>query len=309
VAADLLVKKEREGKASATIGKRRWLHEMANADLGNRPIAEITAGDVLAVLRKVEATGHLETARRLKAAVSEVFRHAVPHLVAVDPVAALKGKLAAPVVKHRAAIIKPLQFGGLLLAIYDLQGQATTVAALKLVALTFVRPGELRLAQWPEIDLRAAVWTVPWVRLKMRSKRRIDHTVPLSAQAITIIEGLKPLAGASPFVFPHVSDPRRPMSENTLNAALRRMGFGPEEMISHGFRATASTLLNESGKWNPDAIEKALGHQDSDEVRGIYNRGKYWDERVRMVAWWADYLDTLRTGATVIPFTPHQAKG
>ncbi len=297
VAADLLDKKRREGKAHATLGKREWLYSMANADLGERPIADIAAAEVLHVLRKVEAKGLLETARRMRSAISEVFRHAIPHQIQFDPTAGLKGKLAAPVVKHRAAITDAKELGGLMRAIEGFNGQSVTVAALKCMALMFPRPGELRMAEWSEFDLAAGVWTIPAARTKMRR----EHRVPIPRQAIAIIEGLKPLAGHSAFVFPHIANPKRCMSENTLNAALRRMGYGPDDMTSHGFRAAASTLLNESGKWSPDAIERALAHVETDEVRKAYARGAYWDERVRMAQWWADHLDTLRDGAKVLP--------
>jgi integrase len=296
VAADLLAKKRREGKASATIGKREWLYSLANADLGERPIADITAAEVLHVLRKVEAKGLLETARRMRSAISEVFRHAIPHQLQIDPTAGLKGKLAAPVVKHRAAITDSKELGGLMRAIEGFHGQPVTVAALKCMALMFPRPGELRMATWAEFDLAPGVWTIPAARTKMRR----EHRVPMARQAVAIIEALTPLTGHSAFVFPHVANPKRCMSENTLNAALRRMGYGPDDMTAHGFRAAASTLLNESGKWSPDAIERALAHVETDDVRKAYARGAYWDERVRMAQWWADHLDTLRDGAKVL---------
>lgn len=296
VAADLLEKKRREGKAHATLGKREWLYSMVNADLGERPIADITAAEVLHVLRKVEAKGLLETARRMKSAMSEVFRHAIPHQIQNDPTVGLKGKLASPVVKHRAAITDAKELGGLMRAIEGFAGQTVTIAALKCMALMFPRPGELRMAEWGEFDLGAGVWTIPASRAKMRRENR----TPMSHQAIAVIESLKPLTGHSAFVFPHISNPRRPMSENTINAALRRMGYGPDEMTSHGFRAAASTLLNESGQWSPDAIERALAHVEANEVRKAYARGAFWDERVRMAQWWADYLGTLRDGANVI---------
>lgn len=294
IAAELLDKKRREGKASATIGKREWLYGLANADLGNRPIATITAREVLNVLQGIESKGLHETARRLRSAIGEVFRFAVATSRAeTDPTLVLRGALTAPVVQHRAAITDPVAFGGLLRAIDTFSGQPTTKAALQLMALLFPRPGELRQALWTEIDLERAIWTVPPSRMKMRR----EHHVPLPAQAVAILTALHPLTGFSPFVFPAIGNPRRPLSENTLNGALRRMGFGQEEMTSHGFRSTASTLLNESGRWSPDAIERALAHQDSDEIRRAYNRSAYWQERVEMAQWWADYLDTLRDGA------------
>lgn len=298
IAAELLAKKRREGKASATIGKREWLNALANADLGHRPIAEITAPEILAVLHKAEAKGLQETAHRLRASIGEVFRFAIATGRAVtDPTLALRGALATHKPTHRAAIIDAKELGALLRAIEGFQGQAVTVAALKLMALLFPRPGELRAAEWTEFDLEAGVWAIPASRAKMRR----EHRVPLPRQAIAIIEGLKPLTGHSPYLLPHISNPRRPLSENTLNAALRRMGYGQDQMTAHGFRASAATLLNESGKWSPDAIERALAHQDEDEVRRAYNRGAFWKERVAMAGWWGDYLDALRDGAKVIP--------
>jgi integrase len=200
-------------------------------------------------------------------------------------------------VKHHAAIIDPMGVGALMRAIDGFDGQPVTQWALRLAPHVFVRPGELRQAEWSEIDLDAAVWRIPASRMKMNR----EHAVPLSAQAVAILKEAKGITGAGRFVFPSIRTPKRPMSENTLNAALRRLGYSNDEMTSHGFRSTASTLLNESGKWSPDAIERALAHADSDMVRGAYHRGAHWQERVLMAQWWSDYLDTLRDGATIIP--------
>ena len=205
----------------------------------------------------------------------------------------MRGALTAPTVKHRAAILDPAAFGGLLRAVDGFDGQPTTRAALQLGALLFPRPGELRLASWAEFDLDGAEWAVPAGRMKMRR----EHRVPLPRQAVTILRDLREITGegVGGLVFPSTRSVLRPISENTLNAALRRMGYGKDEVTAHGFRATASTLLNESGLWNPDAIEAALAHADDDQVRGAYARGAYWDERVRMMQWWADYIDELRS--------------
>jgi integrase len=298
IATELLEKKKREGKASATIGKREWLYSLANDALGALPIADITAPDVLAVLQTVEKKGHLETARRMRSAIGEVFRFAIATgRATVDPTFALRGALTTPQVKHRAAMTNAKAFGELLRAIEGFQGQPTTQAALKLMAYLFPRPGELRMAEWVEFDLDNAVWTIPAKRMKMRR----EHRVPLPAQVLAILKAIQPLTDYSAFIFPAVSNPKRPMSENTLNAALRRMGFGQDDMTSHGFRATASTLLNESGKFSADAIERALAHQEADAVRRAYVRGEHWDERVRMAQWWADHIDMLRDGAKIIP--------
>lgn len=305
VADELLAKKAAEGRAAATLDKTRWLLDFARPKLGTRPIAEISAAEVLAVLREVEKRGRLESARRLRSVVGEVFRYGVATArAASDPTISLKGALTAPTVTHRAAILDPVALGGLLRAIDGFDGQPTTRAALQLMSLLFPRPGELRLALWPEFDLDAATWTIPAARTKMRR----PHRVPLPRQAIAILTELHALTGRGKLVFPgygvggHAGKPieQRPISENTLNGALRRLGYGSDQMTSHGFRATASTLLNESGRWRPDVIEAALAHQDEDDVRRAYARGEHWASRVEMARWWADHLDTLREGGKVI---------
>ena len=307
-AADLLDKKRRENRADATIAKTEWLLSFALPSLGKRPVADISAAEVLLVLRTVERRGRYESARRLRSVIGEVFRYAIAEdLLKDDPTFALRGALTAPAVKHRAAIIEPDDFGGLLRAIDSFDGQPTTKSALQLMALLFPRPGELRMAEWCEFDLENATWTIPGSRTKMRR----EHKVPLARQALAILDGLKALTGRGELVFPgygmgsSAGKPvkPRPISENTMNGALRRLGYGPEEMTSHGFRAAASTLLNESGKFSPDAIERALAHQDEDKVRRAYSRGAFWSERVTMAQWWADYLDVLRAKrpADVLP--------
>ena len=299
VADELLAKKKREGKASNTIGKREWLYGLAGDAFGKRPIAELTASEILKSIQVVENKGLLETARRMRSSIGEVFRYAIATgRASADPTYALRGALAKPQVKHRAAITDPKALGGLLRAIDAFQGQPTTIAALKLMALLFPRPGELRLAEWSEFDFDKAIWTIPAARTKMRR----EHRVPLPRQAIAILEGLREITGNQALVFPGIVSVKKPISENTLNVALRRMGFGQDEMTAHGFRAAASTLLNESNKFSSDAIERALAHQDQDAVRRAYARGEHWQERVNMAAWWADYLDTLRDGAKIISF-------
>ncbi|MBL8574212.1 MAG: tyrosine-type recombinase/integrase [Hyphomicrobiaceae bacterium] len=293
IAAELTAKRIREGIAEATRIKTDWLIGLALADLGRRPIAEISAAEILAVLRKPEAKGHLETARRLRSVIGQVFRYAVATArVANDPTSALKGAIATPKVKHRAAILDPVQFGAMLRAINGFAGQPTTRAALQLLALLFVRPGELRQARWCEFNLNAAEWIIPAARTKMRR----EHRLPLPQQALTILRALYPITchGQGDYVFPSIRSTARAMSENTLNAALRRLGYDKNEATAHGFRATASTLLNESGHFSIDAIERALAHQDQDAVRRAYARGAHWEERVRMANWWADQLDAWR---------------
>jgi integrase len=300
IAEELIAKREREGLKAITTGKARWMLSLLAPELGKRPIADIEPFELLAVLKKIEASGRLETAKRLLAFAGRVYRYAVATARAKRNVAAdLQGALVAPKAKNHAAIVEPRAVGALLRAIDGFEGQPVTTWALRLAPHVFVRPGELRQAEWSEIDLDAAVWRIPAHRMKMKR----EHVVPLSRQAVAILTEARGLTGNGLFVFPGQRTPKRPMSENTLNAALRRLGYSTDEMTSHGFRSTASTLLNESGKWNADAIERALAHGDSDAVRGAYHRGAHWAERVRMAQWWSDYLDGLREGGRVIPLT------
>jgi integrase len=298
VAEELLEKKRRDGKAAATLRKFEWFMSFAFPALGSRPIREISARDVLTVLKEVEARGTHETARKLRTAIGDVFRYAIARARAEnDPTTALRGALVTPTVTPRAAIVGPSAFGGLLRAIEDYQGAIETRTALELLALTFVRPGELRAAEWVEFDLDGAVWEIPARRMKMRKA----HRVPLASRAVEVLKELQKSTGQSRFLFPSVRSMSRCMSENTLNAALRRMGFKNEDMTSHGFRASASSMLNESGLWNADAIERQLAHVDGDSVRRAYARAEFWDERVRMMSWWAERCDELRRGGIVAP--------
>lgn len=298
IAAELVEKKRREGKAGVTVGKTEWLLGLASPVLGSRPVKEITAPEILAVLRTVESRGKLETAKRLRATIGQVFRYAVATgRVDTDPTGALAGAIASPIVKHRAAIVEPKTFGALLRAIAAYQGAPETIAALELLALTFVRPGELRSAEWFEFDLDTALWSIPAEKMKMRR----PHRVPLSPRAVTVLRDLHTITGKGWFLFPSVRSPKRCMSENTINAALRRLGFKQDEMTAHGFRSAASSILNESGLWNPDAIERQLAHVDADSVRRAYARADFWDERVRMMLWWAEKCEELRRGGIVFP--------
>jgi len=301
VADELLAKKKQNRVATATVEKLEWLLGIAKASLGPQPIADISASEALRVLRPLEAAGKLETARRLRAVIGGVFRYAIATARAdADPTLALRGAIATPKPKHRAAIIEPVAFGGLLRAIDGFQGQPVTKAALQLLALLACRPGELRHATWQEFDLENRVWQIPAARTKMRRA----HRIPLARQAVSILQALHPITsrGVGGLVFPGIRVVTRPISENTLGAALRRLGYSSEEMVAHGFRSTFSTLANESGKWSVNAIEAALAHIEPNAVRRAYARGDYWDERVRLMEWWADYLDTLRNGARVLPF-------
>lgn len=285
-------KTAKEGRADTTLSKTEWLLGMAIAEFGTKPMSEITSPMVLRCLRKIEAKGNYETAKRLRAKVSAVFRYAVATGTATtDPTYALKDALIRPTAKPRAAIIDADSLGDLMRAIDGFHGQAVTRIALQLLALLVPRPGELRKARWSEFDIEARVWSIPAERMKMRRA----HRVPLPKQAVRFLKELKELTGNTEFVLPSLVSSTRIMSENTLNTALRRMGFGADEMTSHGFRATFSTLANESGLWNPDAIERALAHVESNDVRRAYARGEHWEERIRLVDWWASFLDQVRT--------------
>lgn len=297
IADEFIAKLEAENKADVTVAKTRWLLSKLSPSLGKRPIAEITPHELLAVLKAAENKGHHETARRLRSFASRVFRYAVVTARAtVDPAQPLQGALVAPTVTHHAAIIEPLAFGALLRAIEAYPGQPVTQLALRFTAHVFQRPGEIRKAEWAEVDFDKAVWTIPAARMK----QRLAHRVPLSQQAIAILREAQALTGDGRFVFTKLGSPLKPMCENAINQALRRMGFGKTDMTAHGFRSTASSLLNESGKWNPDAIERALSHADSDQVRSAYHRGAHWGERVEMAQWWSDQLDALRIGSAVV---------
>ena len=291
VAAELIEKKTREGLAEPTLKKMRWFVKLLGTEFGKRPVTEVTPQEILHELRKHERRGRLDTANLLRAFVSRVFRYAVATARAErDPAQLLIGALITPKVKHFAAITDPLEFGGLLRAIDDYQGDPSVMYALRLAPHVFQRPGELRQMEWAEIDFDKAVWTIPIEKMKMRQ----PHAVPLSLQVLAILQEMRSLSGSGRFVFPSIRTGERPISDNTMNAALRRMGYSKDQMTAHGFRTSASSLLNESGKWNPDAIERALAHAVAGSVRRIYNQAAYWQERVKMAQWWSDYLDKLR---------------
>jgi integrase len=305
VAEELLAKLRREGRTETTLKKNAWLLEPAFATFGDRPIGEVTAPELLHALRKFELRGRYESARRLRAVAGMVFRYGIAVGYASRDISQdLRGAITTPKVKHRAALTEPAEVGALLRAIDGYNGQPTTRMALQLSALIFVRPGELRHAKWQEIDLDGAVWKIPAETMKMKR----PHRVPLARQAVAIFRELQQITGRGEFLFPAVSSVRRPMSENTLNAALRRLGYSKEEVSVSGFRATASTLLNEMGKWNPDAIERQLAHQEEDDIRRAYmHAAEFWSERVEMMQCWADHLDQLRVGSIVIPISAARA--
>jgi integrase len=298
VAGELIEKKGREGRASTTLEKQRWLLKLLGADFGKRSVAEITPQELLHELKKHERRGRLETAKQLRAFAGQVFRYAAATARAErDPAQLLQGALTLPTVKHFAAITDPVQFGALLRAIDGYQGDPAVLYALKLTPHVFQRPGEIRQMEWAEVDFDKAVWMIPTTRMKMRE----PHTVPLSRQALTLLREMRGLSGSGCYVFPSVRSRARPISDNTVNAALRRMGYSKEQMTAHGFRTSASSLLNESGKWNPDAIERALAHMVPGIIRRIYNQSAYWAERVEMAQWWSDYLCGLRDKGNMLP--------
>lgn len=263
--------------------------------LGGCPIAEITAPELLTVLRRIENRGALETAHRALQNCGQVFRYAVATGRAErDPSGDLRGALPPTKQKHHASIIDPKAIGELLRAIDGYQGSLVTKCALKLAPLLFVRPGELRKAEWVEINFDNSEWRIPANRMKMREQ----HIVPLSSQALSILHELQALTGTGRYVFPGARTNGRPMSENTVNAALRRLGYSNDEMTGHGFRSMASTLLNEQG-WNRDAIERQLAHAERDNVRAAYNYAEHLPQRRQMMQSWADYLDKLAKGVII----------
>jgi integrase len=300
VAEELLAKVEREGRAEVTLSKKRWLLAFAFPAFGDRPVGEITAHELLSLLREIEGRGLFETAKRLRSTCGMVFRYAIATQRAErDPSADLRGALTSHQVIHRAAIVDPAKIGPLLRAIEGFDGQTVTRLALCLAPYVFVRPGELRQAEWDEFDLDAAVWSIPPEKTKMRRA----HRVPLSRQSVVIVRALKNVTGDGRWLFPSVRTSLRPISENTLNAALRRLGYSSAEMSTHGFRSMAATRLNEMGNWNPDAIERQLAHQEANAVRRAYTHGaEFWSERVQMMQAWSNYLDELREGQSVTKF-------
>jgi integrase len=291
IADELLARKEANEAASSTMSKNRWMLKDLASPLADRPIAQITAAEILQLLKRIETSGRRETARRLRGLIGSVFRYAIVTLRATsDPTLATHGALLAPKVKNRAAIVDEKQLGGLMRAIDEYDGWPSLAAALKFTALTFARPGEVRGAKRKEFDFEKAVWSIPEERTKMRRPQE----VPLSRQSIELLRSIWTLSDHAELVFPSIRSNRKPLSENAMNSALRRMGYTQDEMTAHGFRASASTVLNARG-YNPDVIEAALGHQDENEIRRVYNRAKYWPERVKLMQDWADLLDTFRT--------------
>ena len=280
--------------ATTQIKKTSRLERLAFPVLGDMPIKDIRSSDVLAALKPLIDKMHLETAHRLHAEIGSVFSYAIVHdFTDYDPSQPVAKQIPAQKVKHRAAIIDPGLVGQLLRDIGNYQGTFVVQSAFRISPLLFQRPGEIRQLLWSDIDLEAKEWR-PYI-----SKTDFHHIVPLSTQAIAILEAIKPLTGAGQYVFPSSRGDGRPMSDNTIRTALKSLGYDSETMTAHGFRTTASTLLNEQG-WSPDAIERQLAHSPRDQVRAAYNRAQYLDERRRMMQSWSDYLGALKNAAQLI---------
>lgn len=296
VIAEEWLAKQSGKMAAATFEKARWTFDtLVNPWIGSRPVAEIDAPEMLKLLQRIEERGAHETAHRTKQRCGQIFRYAIATGRAKhDPTADLKGALTPATVKHRAAITDPTKVGELLRAIDGYTGGLIVRSALRLAPLLFVRPGELRQAEWAEFDLDNAQWRIPAQKMKMRE----EHIVPLPSQAVAILRELHPLTSRSQYVFPGERSSKRPMSDAAINAGLRRMGFDKDTMTGHGFRAMASTCLNEMG-WSPDVIERQLAHAERNKVRAAYNRASYLAERRKMMQTWANYLDGLRVGNVV----------
>lgn len=289
-------RKEEWSKGHAALTWRR-LEKNIFPWIGHRPVSEITSRELLEALRKIEARGAIETARRICQVCGQIFLYGVACGYCENNIAnGLTTALKKQKPRNFAAITDPAKMRTLLRDIDAFEGHFVVKSALQLAPLVFVRPGELRKAEWKEIDLENAMWLIPAERMK---KKR-PHLVPLSRQAVKILKDLYPLTGHGTYVFPSVRTDARPISENTLNVALRRLGYSKEEMTAHGFRTMASTRLHEMG-WKSEVIEKQLAHADKNKVRGVYNKAQYLDERKRMMQAWADYLDGLKRGAEVIP--------
>lgn len=272
--------------------------------LGKRPLADVTAKELLATVNRIAERGAVESAHRALQNCGQVFRYGIATGRAErNPAADLRGALPPVKQTHHAAILEPAAIGGLLRAIEGYEGSFVVKCALRVAPLFFVRPGELRQAEWTEFDLDAAEWNIPADKMKMRE----PHLVPLSPQAVAILRELHPLTGRGRYVFPSTRSPQRPMSENTVNAALRRMGFDSDTMTGHGFRAMARTILDEVLGFRPDYIEHQLAHAVRDPNGRAYNRTAHLPERRKMMAAWAMYLDQLREGGNVVPL--RQASG
>lgn len=279
-------------KADVTRAKAKWLLQFAIAEFGQVPIHEVTPPMVLAACRKEESAGKLETARRIRSKCSQVFRYAVgTSRIERDPTTDLRGLIKPPVVTHRSAITDPKKVGQLLRDIDNYNGRFSTLCALKIAPLVFIRPGELRSARWDDIDLDAGIWS--YTPPKTRNQTQLQHIIPLSTQAVAILRQLHTLTRNNPFVFQSTGKEGH-LSEAAILGALRRMGYEKDEMSGHGFRAMARTILDEVLGFRVEWIEQQLAHKVSDMHGRAYNRTKHLPERTRMMQEWANYLDKLK---------------
>lgn len=292
-AQDYLTKLKAEGKSAATLKKNRWLLEDLASPLAKRPIADIKPYEILTILKAIEADGKRETATRLRGTIGSVFRYAIANLKAEqDPTYALRGALLQPQVQHRSAITDELQLGSLMRTVEAYKGRTAVGLALQFIALTLCRPGDARLMCKNEVNWIKAIWSIPGERMKMRR----PFQVPLSRQALAVLRLV--WDDACDYVFPSQSSLMKPMSDNTFNKALRIMGYDGQMHVAHGFRTSASTIMNERHMAHPDVIEVALAHQDDDEIRRIYNRAQYIVERTKLMQDWADLLDQFKLQCT-----------
>ena len=277
--------------AEATLSKNTWMLTDLAAPLRNRPIDQITPAEVLDILRKVEKSGRRDSARRLRGTIGSVFRLAIATLRATtDPTYALRGALPKFKVKHRASITDEADLGRFLVALEEYEGWPVLNSALHFLVLTMTRPGDVRHMQRSEVNFEKRLWKIPGERMKMR----LPHDVPLSRQAINILREVWPLNENCDLVFPSLRSHKKPLSENAFNSVLRNLGYSKDQATAHGFRSSASTILNERG-CNPDVIEAALAHQEPNEVRRAYNRATYLPDRIKLMQQWADLLDSFKT--------------
>jgi integrase len=290
VADEYLANLKANSAADITIKKNRWMLEELAAPIRNRPVAEILPAELLDILKKIEASGRRDTAHRLRSVMGSVFRLAVATLRATnDPTYALRGALMKVKVKHRAAITDERELGRFLIALDEYDGWPIVRSAFHFLILTMARPSDVRHMKRAEVDFEKRLWRIPKERMKMRR----PHDVPLSRQALAVLKAVWPLNEEHELVFPSLRSHKKPLSENAFNSVLRNMGYDKDEATAHGFRSTASTILNER-RYDDDVIEAALAHQDENEIRRIYNRALYLPERRKLLQDWADLMDSFK---------------
>ena len=290
VADEYLANLKANGAAEITVSKNRWLLEDLAAPIRNRPVNEVLPAELLDILKKIEASGRRDTAHRLRSVMGAVFRLAVATLRATnDPTYALRGALLKVRVKHRAAITDEKELGRFLISLDEYEGWPVLQSAFQFLIFTMSRPGDVRGMKRTEVDFDKRLWRIPAERMKMRR----PHDVPLSRQSLAVLNVVWPLNEGHALVFPSLRSHKKPLSENAFNSVLRNMGYSKDQATAHGFRSTASTILNERG-FSGDVIEAALAHQDEDEIRRVYNRALYLPERKKLMQEWADLLDTFK---------------